>query len=68
MTSVKFSIPNLLKINAFWNKGCDFIIKVDDVINSISLHDTIDIVNVILCSKFDNFKLFLKEIIKNLIL
>ena len=38
------------------------------MISTISLHDTSDIVNVIICSKFDNFKLFLKEIIKNLIL
>ena len=35
MMSAKMATPGLLKITVFWNKGCDFIITVDDVTNKI---------------------------------
>ena len=35
IVTVKLSTLGLLKIKAFQNKGCDYIISVHDVINKI---------------------------------
>ena len=39
MMSAKMATPGLLKIIAFWNKGYDVIISVDDVTNKILSRD-----------------------------
>ena len=39
MMSAKMASPGLLKIAVFQNKGCNVIIRVDDVTNKILLCD-----------------------------
>ena len=63
MISAKMATPILLKITAFWNKGYDVIIAVDDVTNKILSFDSNYIVDVSLWLKFGNSSISLREVI-----
>ena len=54
--------PSLLKITAFWNKGCDVITSVHGLINKIVSHDSNYIADVV-WPKFGNFSMSLREVI-----
>ena len=54
MMSVKLATLGLLKIKAFWYKGCDAIIYVHDATKKTLSRDSNYIVNVIMWSKFGN--------------
>ena len=51
------------KIKVFWKKGCDVIISVLDVINNILTHDLYLFVDIVLWPKFDNSRIYIREII-----
>ena len=68
MTSAKMAAPGLLKITAFWNKGYDIIISVDDVSNKILSCDSIYIVDAFMWPKFGNCSISMREVITTSIL
>ena len=53
----------LLKMKVFWNKDYDVIIFVYDVTNKILLRNPNCIVKVIICSKFGNSSISMREVI-----
>ena len=61
MMSAKVAIPGLLKMTVFWNKGCDIIIPVDDIINKILSHDLNYIVDVFMWPKFGNCSISMRS-------
>ena len=63
MMSAKMATLGLLKIKVFWNKGYGVIISIHDVINKILLHDLNYIVVVVMCTKFGNSSISVKEVI-----
>ena len=63
MMSAKMAIPGLPKIKAFWKKGYDVVISVDDVTNKILSSDSNYNVNVVMWSKFGNSSISVREVI-----
>ena len=63
MMLAKLAPLGLLKIKVFWNKGYDVIILVYNVANKILLHDSNCIVVVIMCPKFGNSSISMREVI-----
>ena len=63
MISAKSTIPGLLKIKVFWNKGYDVTIFVHDVTNKIFSRDSTYIEDVVIWPKFDNSSISMKEVI-----
>ena len=63
MTLAKLATLGLLKINVFWNKGCNVIVFVHDVTNKILLRDSNYIVDVVKRPKFGNFSISMTEVI-----
>ena len=53
----------LLKMKVFWKKDYDVIIFVYDVTNKILLRNANCIVEVIMCSKFGNSSISMREVI-----
>ena len=66
--SAKMATPDLLKITAFWNKGHNIIIPVDDVNNKILSRDSNYIVDVFMWPKFGNCSISMREVITTSIL
>ena len=56
--SLKSVTPGPLKIKVFWNKGYGVIISVHDVTNKILSRD-----DVVLCPKFGNASISMREVI-----
>ena len=63
MMSAKMATPGLLKMTAFWNKGYDLIIPINDVTNKISSRDSNYIVDVFMWPKFGNSSISMSEVI-----
>ena len=61
--TAKMATPDLLKIKAFWKKGYDVIISVDDITNKILSRDSIYNVNVVMWPKFGNSSIYAREVI-----
>ena len=55
--------PGLLKIKAFWKKGDDVIISVNDVTNKILSRDSNYNVNLVMWPKFGNSSISVREVI-----
>ena len=53
----------LLKIEVFWNKGCDAIIYASDVINQILSRDSNYNVDVVMRPTFGSSIIYMKEVI-----
>ena len=68
MMSAKIATPGILKIIAFWNKGYDVIISVNDVTYKILLRDSNYIVDVFIWPKFGNCSISMREVITTSIL
>ena len=68
MMSVKKATPGLLKVTVFWNKGCDVITYVHDVINKILSRDSNYIVDVFMWPKLGNCSISMREVITTSIL
>ena len=68
MMSAKIVTPGLLKITVFWNQGYDVIISVDDVTKKILSLDSNYIVDVLMCQKFGNCSISMREVITTSIL
>ena len=66
--SAKMATPDLLEVTAFWNKGYDVIIPVDDVTNKILSRDSNYIIYAFMLSKFGNSSIFMREVITTSIL
>ena len=60
--SLKLASLDLLKTNLFWNKECDVLISVYDVINKIQSRDSA-YMDVIMWLTFDNSTTFMIEAI-----
>ena len=58
----------LLKIKAFWYKGCDVIISVQNATKRIISRDSNHITNVVMWRKFGNSSITVTEVIITLIL
>ena len=58
---------DLLKTTVFWNKGYDVINPVHDVTRDLS-RDSNYIVDVVICPKFDNSSISMREVIITTIL
>ena len=68
MMPAKMATPGLLKIKAFWKKGYDVKIFVDDVTNKILSRDSNYIVDVFMWPKFGNSSISMREVITTSIL
>ena len=68
MMSAKKATPGLLKVTVFWNKGCDIITYVHDVINKILSRDSNYIVDVFMWPKLGNCSISMREVITTSIL
>ena len=68
MMSAKIATPGLLKIRVFWDKGYTFIIPVYDATNKISSPDSNYLIDLFMWLKFDNFSIFIREVITTSIL
>ena len=68
MMSAKKATPGLLKVTVFWNKGCDVITYVHDVINKILSRDSNYIVDVFRWPKLGNCSISMREVITTSIL
>ena len=62
ITSVKLAFLGLFKIKVFWNKGYDVVISAHDVCNKILSHDSNYIVDVVMCPKFNNSSISMREV------
>ena len=63
MMSANMSTPGFLKIKVFWNKGYDAIIYVDDITNKILSRASNYIVDLVMCPKFINSSISMREVI-----
>ena len=61
MMSAKLATLGLLRINVFWNKGCDVIISVHDFTNKILSIDWNYIVVLVMQPKFGNSSISMRE-------
>ena len=68
MMPAKMATPGLLKIKAFWKKGYDVTIFVDDVTNKILSRDSNYIVDVFMWPKFGNSSISMREVMTTSIL
>ena len=68
MMSAKMATPGLFKITAFWNKGYDVMITVEDVTKKISTRDSNYVVDLFMRSKFGNSSISMREVITTSIL
>ena len=68
MMSAKMATPGLFKITAFWNKGYDVMITVEDVTKKISTRDSNYVVHLFMRSKFGNSSISMREVITTSIL
>ena len=68
MMSAKIPTQKLLKLTAFWNKGFDVIISVDDVTNKSLWHDSNYIVDLFMWPMFGNSSISMREVITSSIL
>ena len=60
--SDKLATLSLLEIKVSWNKGYDVIISVHDVTNKILLRDSNYIVDAVMCPKFGNSSISMREV------
>ena len=63
MMSAKMSTPGFLKIKVFWNKGYDVIVYVFDITNKILSRVLNYIVDLVMCRKFINSSISMREVI-----
>ena len=63
MMRENLATPALFKIKIFWNKGNDLIMSAHYVINNFLSHDSNDIVDVVICSKFGNSSISVRKVI-----
>ena len=63
MMSAKIATSSLLKMKFFGNKGHDVIFSVHDVTKKMLLHDSNCIVDVVMCPKFPNSSISMREVI-----
>ena len=68
MMSAKMAVPDLVKIKVFWKKYYDVIISIHDVTNEILLRDSNFVRDALMCPKFGNFSISLREVILTSIL
>ena len=68
MTSVKLVFLGLFKIKVFWNKGYDVAISAHDVYNKILSNGSNYIVDVVMCPKFNNSSISMREVTSTSIL
>ena len=68
MMPAKMATPGFLKIKAFWKKGYDVTIFVDDVTNKILSRDSNYIVDVFMWPKFGNSSISMREVMTTSIL
>ena len=68
MMSAKMATPGLLEITAFWNKGYDVIIPVDDATSKMLSLDSNCIVDVLMWPKFGNSGISMTEVLTTSIL
>ena len=68
MMSAKMANSGLVKIMAFWNKGSDAIIPVNDVTSKVLSRDSNYIVDVFMWPKFGNSSISMREVITTSIL
>ena len=68
MMSAKMATPGLFKITAFWNKGYDVMITVEDVTKKISTRDSNYVVDLFMISKFGNSSISMRVVITTSIL
>ena len=68
MISAKLATLGLLKIKVFRNKGYDIIVSIRDVTNKILPHESNYVVDLVMCPKFGNSSISMREVIKTLIL
>ena len=61
--SAKIATPGLFKIKPFWKNGYGVIIFVYDVSNKILSRDSNYNINVVMWPKFDNSRMFVREVI-----
>ena len=66
--SAKLATLDLLEIKVFWNRGYDVITSVFDVTCKILSRDSNYIVDVVMCPKFANSSIALREAIITLVL
>ena len=62
MIPAKMTTPGLLKIKVIWNKGYDVINSVHDVTNKILSRDSNHIVDVVMCPRFGNASISVREV------
>ena len=67
MMSAKLATLGLLKIEIFWNESYDAIILDYGITKKILLCDSNYIVDVVMCPKFDNSSISIREVIITLI-
>ena len=63
MMPAKMSTPGFLKIKVFWNKGYDVIVYVFDITNKILSRVLNYIVELVMCRKFINSSISMREVI-----
>ena len=63
VTSGKIATHALLKIRVFWKKGFYVIYSVYDVTNKILSYDSNYIMDLVMCPKFGNSKICIREVI-----
>ena len=63
MMSAKLATVDLLKIKAFWYKGCDLLISIHDATKRLLSRDWNYIVNVVMWPKFSNSSITMREVI-----
>ena len=68
MMSTTMAAIGFLKIKVFWNKSCDVIISVYDVINKNLSNVSNYIVDVVMWPKFGNSSTSMREVIVTSIL
>ena len=68
MMSARLATVDLLKIKAFWYKGCDVTISVHDVTKRLLPRDRNHIENLVMWPKFGNSSIAIIEVIITLIL
>ena len=61
--SAKMSTPGFLKIKVFWNKGYEVIIYFDGITNKILSRVSNYIVDLVMCPKFINSSISVREVI-----
>ena len=63
MMPAKMAYLGLLEIDLFWNKSYDIIISALDINNKILSRDSYYTVDVLICPKFVNYSISVREVI-----